>query len=103
MMLPDIRTIYSRLKSSAKSRNIQFDLTLTELYTLDYPLTCPILGIPLKCHRGGPKDDSYSVDRIDSSLGYTIDNIHIISFRANRIKNDATNQEITKIHQFLNT
>ena len=95
--LPEIKEIYNRLKQSAKSRNIPFDLTMTQLNNLTFPISCPILGIPLKFNRGSLADDSYSIDRIDSSQGYTIDNIEVISWRANRLKNDATHEELEKI------
>lgn len=95
--LPEIRTIYNRLKSSAKKRSIPFDLTLTDLNNLTFPITCPVLGIPLKFNRGQLQDNSYSVDRIDSAQGYTINNIEVISWRANRLKNNATTEELQKL------
>lgn len=94
MYLLDIKTIHSRLKSSAKKRGIHFNLQLTDLYELSYPLTCPILGIPLQFNRGKVQDNSYSIDRIDSSLGYVQDNIQVISYRANMLKNNATVEEL---------
>jgi len=99
--LPEIKTIYNRLKQSAKSRDIPFDLTLTDLNNLTFPISCPVLGIPLKFNRGKLQDNSYSIDRIDSSLGYTIDNIEVISWRANRLKNDGTIEELQKISNHL--
>ena len=94
--LPEIKVIHSRLKSSAKKRNIDFDLTITDLYQIDFPITCPILGIPLVWNRGEPKDNSVSFDRIDSSLGYTFDNLQVISVKANRAKNNLTAEELKK-------
>ena len=94
--LLDIRKIHSRLKSSAKKRTIEFDLTITDLYQIDFPITCPILGIPLVWNRGEPKDNSVSFDRIDSSLGYTFDNLQVISVKANRAKNNLTTEELKK-------
>jgi hypothetical protein len=38
-----------------------------------------------------------SIDRIDPSKGYTPDNVWLISQRANRIKNDATPEELKLI------
>lgn len=99
--LPEIRQIYNRLKQSAKLRNIEFSLTIPDLNNITFPITCPILGIPLKFNRGTLQDNSYSVDRIDSTQGYHIDNIQIISWRANRLKNDATIDELKKISAFL--
>lgn len=97
MYAPDIKTIYSRLKSSAKKRNIDFNLLLTDLYELSYPLSCPILNIPLQFNRGKVQDNSYSIDRIDSSLGYSRENIQVISYRANMLKNNATAEELTQL------
>ena len=99
--LPEIKTIYNRLKGSAKKRDIPFDLTVTQLNELTFPISCPVLGIPLKFNRGQMQDDSYSIDRIDSTQGYTIDNIRVISWRANRLKNNATNEELIKLAKNL--
>ena len=98
--LPELKTLYNRLKASAKKRNIPFELTITDFYDIGWPISCPILGIPLKFNRGQAKDDSYSIDRIDSTKGYTVDNIVIISLRANKLKNNATSNELVKIAEF---
>ena len=87
---PETKELLKRLQQSAKSRNIEFTLTCSDLNDLSFPITCPILGIPLKWHRGKPEEDSYSFDRIDSSKGYIPGNIQIISFKANRAKNNLT-------------
>lgn len=97
MLLPEVKVIYNRLKASAKKRNIPFDLKVVDLYELDYPITCPILGIPLKFNRVKVEDNSYSIDRIDSSLGYSMDNIRVISYRANKLKNNATTDELIRL------
>jgi len=97
---PETREIYNRLKQSAKKRNIEFSLTISELNNLSFPITCPILGVPLKWHTGKPEDDSYSFDRIDTTKGYCIDNIQIISFKANRAKNNLTQDELEKFVRF---
>ena len=98
---PDIKTLYNRIKNSAQKRNIEFTLKISELYDLSFPITCPVLGIPMKFNRGKPQDDSYSIDRMDSSIGYTIDNIRVISYRANRLKSDATSTEIKKLAAYI--
>lgn len=68
-----------------------------ELEDIVVPDKCPILGIPLEYHRGVKQDNSYSLDRIDSSKGYVKGNVWVISLRANRIKNDSTPQELRLI------
>lgn len=97
MFAPPPKEIYNRLKASAKKRGIPFDLLVTDLYELSYPITCPINGLVLKWNKGQAQDDSYSFDRIDSALGYTIDNLQIISWRANRLKSDATLLELEQL------
>jgi hypothetical protein len=71
------------------------------------PDYCPMLGIPLNYDGTGiegdwsRKDNSPSLDRIDSSKGYTKGNIHVISWRANRIKNDSTPEELMQIAKYM--
>lgn len=96
----EVRELYNRLKSSAKKRGIPFELTLTDLNNLSFPITCPITNLPLFHNRGKQQDNSYSIDRIDSNLPYRADNIVVISNRANRIKNDGTLEEIEKLAEF---
>jgi hypothetical protein len=97
----ETRKIYNHLKNSAKKRGIDFDLTLIDINELSFPITCPILGIPLHYHRGKPEDDSYSIDRIDNNLGYVSGNLQVISFKANRAKNNLTNDELKKLAIFI--
>lgn len=99
MKFPEIKSLYNRLKSSAKKRNIPFTLTLTELNNLTFPISCPILNIPLNSNNK-QSDNSYSIDRIDSDKGYEIDNIIVVSWKANRLKNNATPEEMQKISDF---
>lgn len=47
------------------------------------------------------KDFSYSLDRIDSSKGYIKGNVWVIPFKANRIKSDATLEELELIAKNL--
>jgi len=96
----DLKVLFNQLKSSAKKRNIEFNLSVFDLYELSFPITCPILGIPLFFNRGKEQDNSYSIDRKDSTKGYNIDNIIVISNKANKLKNDATTDQLNKIASF---
>ncbi len=100
IIMKEISELYNHLKSSAKSRNIDFSLTKSELHDLSFPITCPILGLTLTWNKGSAKDNSYSIDRVDSSKGYSIDNIIVISNRANILKRDATLTELKLITEF---
>lgn len=98
--MKSIDYLYNHYKNSAKKRGIVFTLTKVDFHTLSYPVTCPILGIPLQHNIGKPLDNSYSIDRIDSTKGYEIDNIIVISYRANVLKNNANLDELTRIVEF---
>lgn len=101
--LPEIKTLYNRLKASAKKRDIEFSLTVPELCELSYPLTCPIFGMKLEFNRDCYKDNSYSIDRRDNMIGYHIDNIIVVSYRANQLKSNATNEELKMLSDFYNS
>lgn len=96
----DFKFLWNNLKNSAKKRNIPFDLTLSDMDTIGIPITCPVLGIPIYFHRNKVEDDSISFDRIDSSKGYTVDNIIVVSYRVNKLKSNATLDEMKKITNF---
>ncbi len=65
------------------------------------PQFCPLLGIPLISGRKRHKFDSPSLDRLDSKLGYTPDNIWVISFRANSWKSNFTLTELRNMVTIL--
>ena len=57
------------------------------------PDVCPVFGYKLKFGGGERESNSASIDRIDSAKGYTKDNVQIISYLANLMKNNATDEE----------
>lgn len=78
-------------KQRAKAKNIQFDLTVTDIVI---PVNCPILGIKLEIGKGKMHANSPSLDRIIPELGYVRGNVCVISYRANSIKKDASLKEL---------
>ena len=84
------RAMLSSAKSRAKLKNLDFNIDLSDI---ELPEVCPLLGIPLSINASN-KDFAYSLDRIDSSKGYVKGNVWVISDRANRLKNDATLEEL---------
>lgn len=90
------------IKERSRRHGYESDLELQDLPELTD--TCPVLG--LKYSRGSLKDKnaSPSVDRKKPNLPYLKkykDNLVFISHRANRIKSDATVEEIKKVLQYL--
>jgi hypothetical protein len=84
-------TLWVSAKGRAKRQGRDFTISLSEVII---PLTCPILGTPLSVGTRGSHDNSPSLDRRDSTLGYVSGNVWVISYRANRIKNDASLGEL---------
>lgn len=83
-------------KSSAKTRGLEHNIKRSDIII---PTHCPVLGYLLK--PGGRAFDSMSIDRIDSTKGYIPGNICVISWRANRLKSDATLEELRSIVTFM--
>ena len=90
--------IYNQLKRNARKRGQDFNLVMSDIVL---PTTCPILGIPISFCKGKPGNNSWSVDRIDRSLGYVTGNIQIVSYQANAMKRDATPEELHKFADWV--
>lgn len=88
---------FNRIKNQAKRRNIQFDISIEDIweqYQKQKGL-CALSGIEVyfstKYPNRDPESGSFndaSVDRIDSTQGYTKDNIQIVHKHINWMKND---------------
>ena len=92
-----VRAMLGSIKHRAKKKGIPFNLCLSDIVI---PECCPLLGIKLQFN-SKILDNSPSLDQIIPGLGYTKENTWIISARANRIKNDATPQELVHIGRIL--
>lgn len=89
---------YRTKKAQVKSSNRPFEV---EFSNIIWNRVCPILGIKLDYFAEGRQENSPSFDCISSSLHYTNDNVQIISWRANRIKNNGTAEEHLLIYNYL--
>ena len=84
-----------RSKSRAKRKGFEHSITIEDIHIPD---NCPLLGIPLFPGTNGKVcPNSPTLDRIDSSKGYTPENIWVISYKANTIKSNATPEELLTI------
>ena len=95
--LSDIsKHMFQRARQRAKKYGLEFSIEQCDVVIPDL---CPVLGISLVSAIGkqGPTNASPSLDRIDSSKGYVKKNVQVISWKANRVKCDATLEELEKI------
>ena len=84
-------------RQRAKAKDFEFSITLVDV---TIPDTCPVLGIELEMGNED-RDTSPSIDRIDNNKGYTPDNVRIISYRANRLKSNATPEELEAVIKYM--
>ena len=102
---------YNSLRTTAKKKNVTFEISKEYLAKLfkEVPDKCPIFGTKFgivkyspgnKDNNGNFRNKSYSVDRIVPELGYIEGNLIIISDLANRIKQNATPDQIIQVAKF---
>lgn len=84
--------------SRVKDRGINFDLVIDDIVI---PEVCPVFKTPLKFSETTRQATTPSIDRIDNSVGYTRKNISIISWRANRLKNNLTIEEVRNLLKYM--
>lgn len=92
------RWLWYICKARAVKNDIEFNIKPSDIIV---PKNCPVLGIPLKMNNKVPQDDSATIDRINPNKGYIKGNIVVISSRANKIKSNATQEEIYKTYKWL--
>ena len=97
-----LKMLLNASKQRAATKKREHSLTLEDIKEL-YPADgkCPVFGFDLEFNSGGFRETSPSIDRIDSSKGYTRDNVQIISWKANRLKAYATVEDLEILVAFL--
>jgi len=97
-----LQMLLNASKQRAKLKNREHTLTLQDLKD-KYPSDnkCPVFGFDLEFNSAGFRETSPSIDRIDSTKGYTLDNIQIISWKANRLKSYATLEDLEILVAFM--
>ena len=101
------RQIFYITKKRALKKGIPFTLTKEDYKKLyeNIPKICPVLGIKINHSEIGTTkyqtNNSPSIDKINPNKGYVKGNVMIISALANRIKTDATVDQIKKVYEFL--
>lgn len=84
------------IKCRCKKHNIPFDLEEEDLEVPDY---CPVFNW-IKLSWGDGRESIPSVDRIIPDKGYIKGNVQVISMRANRIKSDASVEELIALSEY---
>lgn len=90
--------LFDSAKQRAKKRGLEFSITLEDIVIPEY---CPVLGIKLDTSNSRTRPNSPSLDRRDSSRGYTKDNIWVVSAKLNSAKSDLSLEQLEKLVQLL--
>lgn len=85
-------------RERANKSGVPFDLSKEDIVV---PETCPVLGITLEVNENRVADSSPTLDRFIPELGYTKGNVAVISYRANRIKTDASVNELRALVNWM--
>lgn len=94
-----MKRMLSAAKQRAKDKGLMFDLHYEDV---QIPNLCPVLKIPMIPATDGVfTDNSPSLDRLIPYLGYTKGNVKVISMKANRIKTNATSNELAAVLEYV--
>lgn len=97
-----LKQLVHAAKARARTKGRDFSITLEDVLEI-YPEDncCPVFGFEMSFGDSNDREHSPSIDRIDSELGYTPDNIQILSWKANRMKADFTLNELKALVAFM--
>ena len=95
---------WSRIKKHALKRNLDFDLTLAEAWEVFNKQNgkCALSGLEIILERNlEKKGQTASLDRIDSSKGYSKDNIQWVHVDVNKLKNNLSEDRLFLLCQLI--
>lgn len=90
----------TRAKNRAKGLGVPFDLTseyLREIWTGK----CPVLNVDLNLVTDRSDEYAAELDRFDPELGYVKGNVHWLSRKANRIKNNTSVEILENLLEWM--
>jgi hypothetical protein len=97
--------LYGGASHRSKKKNLDFDLTSEWILEKLTPLVCEATGLPLKIERSLDSKIEMllpTLDRIDSSKGYTKDNVIVTCWWWNVMKQDWSNSQVLNILKQIN-
>lgn len=90
----------SRARTRAKFLGVDFDLTAKDLEVI-WTGVCPVFGTELNLNTDRKDENAAELDRFYPEVGYVKGNVNWISRRANRLKNNVTQEELKKLLEWM--
>ncbi len=86
-------------KQRAKKFNLPINITVDDIIIPEY---CPVFpDIKLEMAEGYGRESSPTLDRVIPSEGYVKGNVSVVSFKANRLKSNATVEELLAVISYM--
>lgn len=95
-----LRYLLQYAKKRAKQQGFAFEVT-KEHFAQELPTHCPVLGCALTYESAKQANNSASLDRVDPTKGYIAGNVVIVCWRVNKLKGDASLDELSKIVSYM--
>lgn len=93
-----VTTLFNSARARARNKKLPFDLTRAWVEDHLRPMVCEATGITLQFKEGEVNASvspwAPSLDRIDSTLGYTVNNTRVVCWMYNRAKGPQTDTEL---------
>lgn len=90
----------TRAKSRAQSLKVPFNLTPEYLESI-WTGKCPVLDVPISLLEQRNNEFAAELDRFIPEKGYVKGNVHFLSRRVNRLKNNVTTVELQKLLDWM--
>jgi hypothetical protein len=92
------RYLLRQARKRAKAKGLECTIKPSDIHVGE---RCPVLGIQMVKNRGHWQNNSYSLDRIDSSRGYVKGNVRVISWWANFLKSNLTLEQAENLVKYM--
>lgn len=93
----EIAIKWANLKTSADSRNIEFDLSLKKVKQLLKAKRCAFSNVSFTPIAG--QDTSKTIDRVDNDRGYVDDNVVAVCRMMNTLKGSMSIKQLQALHK----
>jgi len=82
------QSVFNKIRQKAIDRNLKFEITIEDLYKkfIEQKKLCAISKVPIKFKLNYKDEQTASLDRIDSTKGYLLDNIQWVHKKVNTMK-----------------